>query len=80
MSTDFLWALAIPWLSQAGYVAWVAEKNHWPTWKWYAAALLTGPVSWFLLYLEVRDKRERIGPGRRRQELEAKASRGKRIE
>lgn len=79
MSGDLLWALTIPWLSQAGFVAWVAERHDWPKWRWWAAAFVTGPVSWLFLYLKVRDRKERVGPGRRRRELEAKPRLGKRI-
>ena len=79
MTPEFLSALAFPWLVVAGYTASISEKHGWGVWKWFAASLLTGPVSWLLLYLKLRDKRERAGPGRRRRELEASRSRGRRI-
>lgn len=54
------------WAILAGVASLLAEKLGLPPRRWYLASLLSGPVSWVLLYLKVRDRRERVGPGPKR--------------
>jgi hypothetical protein len=79
MDIGILTGVGILWLAAAGITAGVAEKYGWRTWRWYSASLLTGPVSWFLIYLKVRDKREKLGPPTRRRGIAESKGEGKRI-
>ena len=79
MNAGVLTALGILWLAAAGFVGGVAEKNGWALWKWYLASLTTGPVAWFLIYLKLRDRREKIGPETRRRSVANSHRSGRRI-
>jgi hypothetical protein len=66
MRFELLGALLIPWWSVAGWVSLIAEKNGLRPWGWFFGSFFTGPIAWGLLYLKLRDRRERMGPGPRR--------------
>ena len=59
-------ALLIPWWSGAGMTGLMAERAGFPVKKWFFASLFSGPLAWVYLYLRIRDRRERVGPGPRR--------------
>ena len=66
MEPGVLAALLIPWWSAAGMTSLLAERAGFSAKKWFFASLFTGPVSWINLYVRIRDRRERVGPGPRR--------------
>ena len=78
MGLELLAVLLIPWWSVAGWVSHVADKNGFRHRRWFAAAFLTGPMAWVLLYVKIRDRRERMGPGPRRSGNLAEITRNKR--
>jgi hypothetical protein len=47
-----------------GIASWYAKRYGFGEWTWFLASLATGPVSWMVLYVKIRDKRERVGPKR----------------
>ena len=76
MSAGEFTGLCLLWMTAAGITGSYAEKNGWGQGKWYLASLVTGPVAWFVLYLKLRDKRERIGPLNRRSQFHRRSSPG----
>ena len=76
MNVGELTGLGILWMVAAGITSGCAEKNGWGQGKWYLASLATGPVAWFVLYLKLRDKREKIGPLNRRSQFHQRSSPG----
>ncbi len=67
MNLGFLVSFAVPvWAVLAGLASLAAEKHGLSPRRWYLASLLSGPFSWIWLYLKVRDRRERVGPGPKR--------------
>lgn len=67
MSLGLLISLSVPgWAVLAGLASLAAEKHGLSPRIWYVASLLSGPISWVVLYLKVRDRRERVGPGKKR--------------
>jgi hypothetical protein len=64
MTENLLFAAILPWMGVGGIASSFAKRHGFGEWKWFLASLATGPVSWVVLYVKVRDKRERVGPKR----------------
>ena len=58
--------LVTPWLMAGAITSGIARRNGWEEWRWLLLSLATGPVSWLMLYLKIREERERVGPTKRR--------------
>lgn len=62
MIGQLLFAAILPWMGAGGIASGLAKRHGFGEWKWFLASLATGPVSWVVLYVKIRDKRERVGP------------------
>lgn len=62
MIRDLMPGALLLWMGAGGIASWFAKRYGWGEWKWFLASIFTGPISWMVLYLKIRDHKEREGP------------------
>ncbi len=56
---DWIAAMAVLWVGGAAWTTAVASHLGLSEWKWFGLALLTGPLTWLVVYLRLRSARRR---------------------
>jgi len=64
MIGELLAGVLLPWMGVGGIASRFAKRHGFGEWKWFLASLATGPVSWLVLYVKIREKKEKVGPKR----------------
>jgi hypothetical protein len=64
MIGELLAAALLPWMGVGGIASRFAKRHGFGEWKWFLASLATGPVAWVVLYVKIREKKEKVRPKR----------------